>query len=366
MGFGRTDRLPSARTRGTLCGVRRLAPLIAALALSLAAPGAAQAAPIVGIADQQPQMFANPWYRALDTSISRLVVSYDAVLSNTFEVGYIDAWLSEAGKGGVEPLVSFNQSRACWTGERIKKVRRCRLPSVKRYRTAVRAFRARYPDVDVYQPWNEINHSSQPTDKRPKRAAQFYNALRKECRGCKIVAADLLDEKDAVDYLKRFKRHAVGRPRLWGLHNYGDTNQHRSSRTRMLLRATKGEVWLTETGGIVQLGDKYPYSLRRARRSVAWMFKLARMSPRITRLYIYHWTGQERNVRFDAGLTYADGSPRPAYEVVRDYLAKSNPKPPGEPPPPPPPPPPGEEPPPPPPPEEEPNCIVTPLICPSL
>ena len=342
----------------------RALPLVALLALALPAP--AQSAPIVGIGDQMPQMFAHPDYQALDVPIARLVVSYDAVMSNTFEVGYIDAWLSEAGIHGVEPLVAFNQSRACWNGERISREPRCRLPGVRRYRKAIRAFRERYPDVDVFQPWNEINHSSQPTDKRPKRAAQFYNTLRRECRGCTVVAADLLDEKDAVQYIKRFKRHAKGKPRLWGLHNYGDTNQFRRQRTRMLLRATKGQVWLTETGGIVQLGENYPYSLKRAKRAVKWMFKLSRMSRRIKRLYIYQWFGQERHIRFDAGLTHPDGSPRPAYYVVKDRLAKANPEPPGEPPPPPPPPPPEEPPPPPPPPEEEPNCIIEPIICPGL
>lgn len=342
----------------------RALPVIVLLAL--VAPAAAPAAPIVGIGDQQPQVFANPHFRALDVPIARLVVSYDAVLRNTFEVGYVDAWLSEAGINGVEPLVAFNQSRACWNGERIRRIRRCRLPGVARYRTAVRAFRERYPDVDVYQPWNEINHSSQPTDKRPKRAAQFYNVLRRECRGCTVVAADLLDETDAPEYVRRFKRYANGRPRLWGLHNYGDTNRFRRTHTRMLLRAVKGRVWLTETGGIVKLGENYPYDLKRAERAVRWMFKLTRMSRRIKRLYIYQWFGQERHVRFDAGLLHPDGSPRPAYGVVARHLAKSNPDPPGEPPPPPPPPPPDQPPPPPPPPEEEPNCILAPLICPSL
>ena len=48
-------------------------------------------------------------------------------------------------------------------------------------------FRARYPWVDEYLTWNEANHCSQPTCRNPERAAQFYLALRKHCRGCRIV-----------------------------------------------------------------------------------------------------------------------------------------------------------------------------------
>ena len=44
-----------------------------------------------------------------------------------------------------------------------------------------------------YLTWNEANHCSQPTCRNPERAAQYYLALRKHCRGCRIVAADLLD-----------------------------------------------------------------------------------------------------------------------------------------------------------------------------
>ena len=37
--------------------------------------------------------------------------------------------------------------------------------------------------------WNEANHGSQPTYRHPRRAAGFYNALRRVCRGCNVAAA---------------------------------------------------------------------------------------------------------------------------------------------------------------------------------
>ena len=35
--------------------------------------------------------------------------------------------------------------------------------------------------MKTYAPWNEANHVSQPTAKTPKSAAEYYDALRKEC-----------------------------------------------------------------------------------------------------------------------------------------------------------------------------------------
>jgi hypothetical protein len=350
-----------------LAGVQRLAWLVVCLALI--APATAQAAPVVGVADQDPRMFSNPHFEALDVRVSRLLVSYDAVLKNTFEVAYVDAWMAEAQRAGIQPFVTFNHSRGCYDGHGVVRAKRCRLPSRKRYRDAVSAFRARYPDVAVYAPWNEVNHRSQPTAERPRAAARMYNQMRRLCRGCTIVAADVLDEDDMVRYVKRFRRHVKGKPRLWGLHNYGDTNNYRSRRTRQLLRTVKGRVWLTETGGVVHFLPNRPFDLRRAARATRYMFRLARSDRRIKRLYIYQWQGQPPGTRFDAGITTYEGEPRPAYHVVRRHLAKpgGNPQPPSEPPPPPAPPPsqpPPSEPPPPPPPGEEPNCLLEPLICP--
>jgi hypothetical protein len=354
--------------------MRILVPALVALALLAAAPGA-RGADVVGIADQSAAMFSSPHFKRLDVQVSRLIVSYDAVMRGTFEVNDIDRWMAAARASGVQPLVAFNHSRGCYDGKGVVKKKVCRLPSVKRYRRAFGFFRRRYPDVSVYSPWNEVNHISQPTAKHPKRAAQFYNEVRRRCRGCTIVAADVLDLKNMRAYLRKFRRHAKGRPRLWGLHNYRDTNYIQTKGTREMLRAVKGKIWLTETGGIVKFGDRLPFDLQRAARAQAHMFKVAATSSRITRLYIYNWHGVPRTARFDSGLVEPTGEPRPAYDVVLSRLARPG----GNPPPPPsdaPPPPPGEpppEPPPPPPPgdDDEPDdeppppsgCIILPIAC---
>ncbi|HEY7620041.1 MAG TPA: hypothetical protein VH834_09725, partial [Solirubrobacteraceae bacterium] len=90
--------------------------------------------------------------------------------------------------------------------------------------------------------------------------------------------------------------------------------------------AVKGEVWLTETGGIVGLRTRdgqvsLPRDELRARASVAYAFELARaFSNRVERMYLYQWQ-TDPDGRFDAGLVRADGSARPALAVIRAQLA---------------------------------------------
>jgi hypothetical protein len=77
-----------------------------------------------------------------------------------------------------------------------------------------------------------------------------------------------------------------------------------------------------ETGGIVHFG-RHPFSPTRAAKATKFMFKLARISPRIARVYVYQWTGVRRTARFDAGLMDPHGHPRPAYWVVKAYLGRT-------------------------------------------
>ena len=347
--------------------MRRGCCVLVCLAVAFAAaPARAPAADVVGIADQSAAMFYSPYFKRLDVHVSRLIVSWDAVRRNTFEVPVIDEWIAAAAAAKIEPLIAFNHSRGCYDGRRIPKTYACRLPSVADYRKAFLAFRRRYPDVRVYSPWNEANHHSQPTAKRPDRAASYYNVVRKYCRGCKIVAADVLDQPKMGRYLKAFQKRAKGRPRIWGLHNYQDTNNYTTSGTREMLRSVKGDIWLTETGGIVKFGRRR-FNPRRAAVATKFMFKLARSHKRVKRLYIYKWSGERRSARFDAGLVSFSGTPRPAYHVVARHLGRPGGNPEPEPvPPPPPPPSPSPEPTPAPTPAPTPEPTPTPFCIPGV
>jgi len=266
---------------------------------------------VVGIGEQLTEMFAARPFRALAIDHARLVVPYDATRV-AFERPIVDAWLRQASRAGVEPFVTFQHSR----------VHPRRLPSVADFRADFRAFRKRYPQVRVYAPWNEVNHASQPTSRAPARAAEFYNVVKAECRDCTVLAGDVLDQPGMTRYLGEYRRHLEGTPRIWGLHNYADANRFRSSGLRALLRSVRGDVWLTETGGLVEFGRSFPRSERRAARALDFVLDLAAGAPRVKRVYLYNWTGSKPGARFDAGLVGPDRKPRRAYDVLRAALKR--------------------------------------------
>ena len=305
---------------------RLLACLAAAVVVAgcglAAAPQKSDAAVLVGVGDQDASMFTDPLFTQIGFKRARYFPSWNVALVPE-EAGWLDQWLAGAQAAGVEPLISFNVALGSACPRRP-----CKLPSVRQYTRAFKAFRKRWPQVKVINPWNEANHRSQPTFKNPKRAAQFYNVVRANCKRCKIVAADVIDERNMERWLRVFKRTAK-KPRIWGLHNYRDTNKRKGQRlggTKRLLKAVKGQVWLTETGGIVRFvlpngHTLFPQSERRANSATKRMFTLAkRYRKRIKRLYIYHWKQSASDNRFDAGLIRSNGTPRPAYNTVRRAL----------------------------------------------
>ena len=143
-----------------------------------------------------------------------------------------------------------------------------------------------------------------------------------------MVAADVIDDANMVRWLTRF-RSVARAPRLWGLHNYRDSNPRRGQRyggTKLLLKTVRGKVWLTETGGIVRfvLPDGrtlFPYSEKRANVAIGRVLRLAReFRSRIERLYVYHWRQDSFDNRFDAGLLDKDGQPRASYHTLERWL----------------------------------------------
>jgi polysaccharide biosynthesis protein PslG len=270
--------------------------------------------PAIGISDNQPATFADPNFRVLRLRYARLVSPWNAIFT---ERGRLDAWLQAARGAGVRPLVSFEHSRGM-----VCPGKRCKGPTKAQYTRAWKAFHKKYPWVKDISPWNEVNSATQPPGKRPDLAALYYNVVRSSCRGCTIVAADLLDGSNIRRYAASFLRAAKGKPRLWGLHNYTDTNRFRSRGTAALLQSVRGTVWLTETGGVVRFVTQkgvvaLPKSESRAKKAMDYMFRLAELNARrIKRIYVYQWKINNRRDRFDAGVVRPDGSRRPSFNVL--------------------------------------------------
>jgi hypothetical protein len=278
----------------------------------------------VGIGDQDPAMFTDKAFQPLGLKRVRYIVPWDWNRKR-YERDTVAAYLRAAGKR--EVLVHFTASLGCYDGRYYSTRKHCRAPTVRAYTAAFRAFRKRFPRVRTFGVWNEANHRAQPVYKRPRLTARYYNAVRRICPSCTVVAADLLDEPSLPGYVRAFRKVA-DRPRLWGLHNYRDINYRTRGGTRGLLRLVPGRVWLTETGGIVKFAPNFPFSLARAAARTKDLFALAdRMShrqrgnrSRITRIYPYSWRGERRPATFDAGLVGPTGKPRPAFQVFRRAL----------------------------------------------
>lgn len=312
---------------------RRVLPVLAALVAALALPASGHAARlhfITGVSDQQAGSFSSPLYTALGFSTARYITPWDVMQLSpgSYDRQALGAWITAAHAAGQDILISFEHSH---TRGRERKV-----PNARSYTKAISLFHKAYPFVRSLSPWNEANRCQrvsktsgavlgQPICHNPKAAAMFYEQTRKVCPSCRIVALDVLDQNNVastVSYIRAFRRYVRHRPKIWGFHNYSDTNRFSTSRTRAMLRATgSGDVWLTETGGIVRFGTSFPTSQKRAARALGCMFTIAKSTRRIKRLYIYQFNGAGPQYDFDAGLINPDGTKRLGWTVVKQRKA---------------------------------------------
>ena len=305
------------RTRSVLL---LLACALACLALPAVAGARTKVA--VGLGDQSDAMFTQPAFQRLAVRKARYFVRWDAYRQKD-ALARVDAWVAAARAARVRPFVHISTNDL--------RHKRAKLITAARYRRdvgrLVRHLRAR--GVRDFGVWNEANHKSQPTWRSASRAASYYRVMRSICRGCTIVALDVLDQRGVEGYIGRFFRALPSSLRhrriLVGIHNYSDTNRRRSSGTSSIIRTVRrydrrARFWLTETGGVVNFGRSFPCNQRRAASRLSYMFRLARRYDRyLERLYAYNYFGAGCD-GFDAGLTNADGSLRPGYTVFRSKI----------------------------------------------
>ena len=194
---------------------------------------------------------------------------------------------------GVRPLITFDRSPA----------RISYNPRPQQLAGAMKAVRARYPFVKDFSTWNEAN-----MNKKPELVAKWWLALRKACPSCNVLGTDLLDKANMIPWAQRFVTAAKRTPKVWGLHNYVDANTLSTKTTRKLLASIGGNIWFTETGGIVRRANNskliFPTGTDRAAQVTSFIFgRLAKLSPRIQRVYLYHWdTGVGGGPTWDSGF----------------------------------------------------------------
>jgi hypothetical protein len=298
--------------------------LLAAFLLGALVAGGAAAAPApaalsVGIADQKVQMFTDPYFKQLNIRKARRVVPWDA-MSIDYERADLDEWVAAARAVDARPLITFGHSR-------LEGKRRV-APTPAQFVAQFRKLRQRYPDIREFATWNEPNLCGEPLCHKPQLAARYFDALTGACPECTILAAEVLDGPTMKSWVRAFMKRVRHKPRIWGVHNYLDANRMRTSGTSELLGLVSGQIWFTETGGIVKRRTLYkaggfPETVAHAGAATRWIFdRLVPLSPRITRVYLYHWNSGGPRDSWDSALFGLDGRPRPSFLVVKARIAR--------------------------------------------
>jgi hypothetical protein len=311
-----------------------LLSLLVALAAAAAVPAQAHATLRIGVAENNFGLFDDARFNGLHIRDVRVVAPFDVMRRGGFERYRLTQYLLRARALGVRPLVTFEHSAGGAAQCRYRRARHrrpCRLPSGRTYVRDLRRFFRAFPWVRQVAPWNEANHYTQPTSRNPAAAARFANAAHRVCPRCTIVLADVLDQADpgtntrrfprywgTVRWIQRYRRALKIPRRVCGVHNYSDINRFRSAGTSAVIAALGcGRIWLTEAGGIYHLGA-FRANAKRQARATRWMFRLARTSKRIKRLYVYTWYGG-MTPGFDAGLVVR-GRKRRAFKEFRKHI----------------------------------------------
>ena len=198
----------------------------------------------------------------------------------------------------------------------------CTLVSGASYKQGLKALLGRYPWITEIEAWNEPNDNTEPTANDPAVAAAYYEAARSVCPSCTVIAGDFLDGPSLQSYMQGYQRALTESPSVWGLHDYFDATYFEKDGVDTLLAATSGDVWLTETGGLVANGD-LAHDEGRAAQSVSWLYGLASVHPRISHMFFYGWLQGDDPSGFDSGLLRNDGTPRPAYWAIRAHTNPS-------------------------------------------
>jgi hypothetical protein len=292
--------------------------------------------PAVGIGDNKLDMFSDPKFLALGIKYVRYDVSWDA-LSVPWQRAVATRWLNDAKAHGMTVLLTIDYSkRVIWRKvpghKKLVAFSQSRvLPTEAQYIKAFKAFRAGFPWVTEFATWDETNYYGEATYDKETLVASYYKGMRAACPICIVLAAEFLDvgKREAVPmttWVAQFDKALGYQPGYWGLNNYEDANHLVTTSTRQLLAAVSGNVWLAETGGIVNRPfTKHPgFPQNAAHAAVVDHYLLntiGSLSQRIQRIYFYEWNAKSSRDSWDTALISYTGAPRDGYAVLAQTLS---------------------------------------------
>jgi len=324
-----------------------LACLIAALFVS-AAPAAH--ALDLGISDSDATTLAEPGWSGLGIARVRIVVPYDvATTSGTAGAqrrADFEAYLDEAARAGVTPLVAFAPSqdtRAPATDDPLA-------PSADEFAAAFAAFRASYPQVTTIAPWNEPNNrdtSNYALGGEPQLAADYWLRAQQVCpSACTLVAGEFAGIPGDDAYVDAYQAELAANgalPDVWAFHAYTDVNRFQvvgasdAPVTRYYLSKLQGpwaaaRIWIDEVGARWRDASGLIWGDASQRDAAGLLLGLATLDPRIDAIYYYNYSNrcatpagcavQDRGLVSPAPLNGqppdydAAGRRRAAYDVI--------------------------------------------------
>jgi hypothetical protein len=204
------------------------------------------------------------------------------------------------------------------------------LPTLAQYMKQFKAYRARFPWVTEFVTWDETNYYGEATYDKEALVVSWWKGMQAACSKCTILAAEFLDtaKHEAVPmatWARIFVKDAGRQPKYWGLNNYEDANHLQTYRTKQLLSAVSGDIWLAETGGLVARpftpNPGFPQNAAHAALADHYLiYKIGALSPRIQRIYFYEWDARTPHDNWDTAIISSYGTPRESYVVIAKAL----------------------------------------------
>lgn len=309
----------------------------------------AQAASITGISDQNLGVWSTTTMTLFnETGIGQVryntawdVAQHDAVNCGKDNIkcarfNELVTWYNRADTLGLKMLVSFQETPDCES---------CSNPSSRTYRTAVHAFRLRFPKVTEFTAWNEPNRVRDGSRLRagsPQTAigaAHYWNELHAECKipvagkTCVVAAGDILDSGAFRRYTAKYRSFLNATPTVWAIHPYSAVNSgnfrnvidwvHNYTQHRTVWYSEVGAFYCTPAdiapGGLE--GSDPTAALKYQDTHARLLKSLLKMSPsRVHRTYYYFLAKpgieEESCPGFDTALLGRDNTRRPAYNTL--------------------------------------------------
>ena len=256
----------------------------------------------------------------------------------------LGAWLNEAAAKGVTPEIAFQEQY----GPSAHAGTTAHVPSIQNYEAAFDKFRAMFPSVTVFAPWNEPDHpqtASGTTTPDPSQAGQMWIAVYHRCSGCVVIAGDFGPGAGGNGYLNSYNDVIKGyHPSVWAVHPYGDVASYENGDNTPLPDTTVGRfatglyqlgyrsdthIWLDEVS-VTTSGHSEAAQTAAARYLVNTLYQAGGRTtanqPIVTRLYYLRYAarsadpnGQEvalvKFSDYDSGGSISNGTPVGAYSV---------------------------------------------------